>query len=541
MKKFLTQNINFTYAVIVMLALVIGIGTVSANESITSSGYGTPGQAVPPILHQGAGDQAIESLRLGECPPSAPENAPCHPIGALDTRGPTAVGPVTLFDTTVTNPFFGVLDDMVGLGRLYVSQNAGTFVASLVSGTNGVQQPIQKVNVDGDAKITSLSHVSSEENVCIATDGVLVLCPNLTSGSCGAAAGHTYSTPPTNNLCSAGTASSVTTNPSTYTWTCTGTGGTANCSANRVIPVDGVCGPAAGHTYNTPPTNGLCTAGNPGAVQTNPTTYSWTCYGTGGGNNSPTCSANRTLAVNGQCENFPGSYTTQPANSTNGCIAGTYNDLSDTGALWRWECNGTNGGTNASPCTANVAPVGNPSCKPWTGSYTYQPAYNNSTGCTVGTYADATDTSTLWKWTCTDNAVTINCSANKETYNGYLFVCGTDPDEPYHYGQSAPGNSRWSQWTRGGTYSPNGTGDEEPFNMGSYDCTDPVTIPFLYANPWELPNGQDPNNPTNDGYDGTMTNPISGQGDKLYWKYFCLDAAPSDCFCKTAGSSEPQC
>lgn len=55
------------------------------------------------------------------------------------------------------------------------------------------------------------------------------------NGACGAAHGGTYLNPPSTNLCSSGTATSVTTNPTTYTWTCNGSGGGTNapCTANR--------------------------------------------------------------------------------------------------------------------------------------------------------------------------------------------------------------------------------------------------------------------------------------------------------------------
>lgn len=65
--------------------------------------------------------------------------------------------------------------------------------------------------------------------------------------------------------------------------------------------------------------------------------------------------------VNGQCQSFPSAYTSQPADSTNGCLAGTYADTSDTSSLWQWECQGFNGGTTDS-CSANIDVVTAPSC-----------------------------------------------------------------------------------------------------------------------------------------------------------------------------------
>jgi hypothetical protein len=60
--------------------------------------------------------------------------------------------------------------------------------------------------------------------------------PAVINGSCGSDNGGTFSVTPT-NLCSAGTASSVTTGTSTYSWSCAGTNGgtTASCSATRTV------------------------------------------------------------------------------------------------------------------------------------------------------------------------------------------------------------------------------------------------------------------------------------------------------------------
>ena len=64
MKKFLTQQINFGYAVIVMLALVVGLG--SADAALLEYGN-EPGNASYPLIHQGGGDEAIVNLQAGGC------------------------------------------------------------------------------------------------------------------------------------------------------------------------------------------------------------------------------------------------------------------------------------------------------------------------------------------------------------------------------------------------------------------------------------------------------------------------------------------
>ncbi|MCB1921548.1 MAG: CSLREA domain-containing protein, partial [Candidatus Competibacteraceae bacterium] len=61
----------------------------------------------------------------------------------------------------------------------------------------------------------------------------------VVNGACGASAGQTFTSAPSSNLCTAGSPSSVTTNPGTFTWNCTGSGGgsTASCSATRAFTV----------------------------------------------------------------------------------------------------------------------------------------------------------------------------------------------------------------------------------------------------------------------------------------------------------------
>ena len=79
--------------------------------------------------------------------------------------------------------------------------------------------------------------------------------------------------------------------------------------------------------------------------------------------------------INGQCKAYPWTYASQPAtNTTNGCLAGEYQDIPDA-ASWGWKCNGRNGGTSVE-CSAtkkenppSPRPGGggwcNPPCPTW--------------------------------------------------------------------------------------------------------------------------------------------------------------------------------
>jgi hypothetical protein len=129
--------------------------------------------------------------------------------------------------------------------------------------------------------------------------------PPPQNGLCGVAQGQTLASAPTTGLCNAGTASAVTTNATTYDWLCQGINGgaNANCQANRLVPVNGVCGPASGQTLASAPTTGLCNAGTASAVTTNATTYDWSCTGINGGANA-NCLASVAPSTPGVCTEF---------------------------------------------------------------------------------------------------------------------------------------------------------------------------------------------------------------------------------------------
>jgi len=105
-------------------------------------------------------------------------------------------------------------------------------------------------------------------------------------GVCGSSNGGSFYSIPTTNLCSSGTASGVSgTGP--WTWTCTGNSGiNGSCSATK--KVDGVCGSSDGGIFTSAPTTNLCSSGTASGVSgTGP--WTWTCTGNSGINGS--CSA----------------------------------------------------------------------------------------------------------------------------------------------------------------------------------------------------------------------------------------------------------
>jgi len=80
-------------------------------------------------------------------------------------------------------------------------------------------------------------------------------------------------------------------------WVCNGAYGGSNsetCSASRYAsaPVNGSCGSSNGQSFYIPPTTNLCNAGNASSVTTNSTQFTWTCSGIDGGSTA-SCSSNQ--------------------------------------------------------------------------------------------------------------------------------------------------------------------------------------------------------------------------------------------------------
>ncbi|MBI1327111.1 MAG: hypothetical protein GC136_05670 [Alphaproteobacteria bacterium] len=180
----------------------------------------------------------------------------------------------------------------------------------------------------------------------------------------------------------------------------------------------------------------------------------------------------------GVCAAF-GASGSQPANASNGCTTGTYGDTADTTANWGWQCVGPAGGATT-PCTSakatcsgavtwtvsgatcngtatstasgsnsssvtstgpgsgsaqfacangvltviggatcTNAPVAG-ACKSHTGYYASQPASDNASGCTAGTYADSGDGTSQWGWKCNglNGGANVTCNANKQRCSG---------------------------------------------------------------------------------------------------------------------------
>ncbi|GFO57426.1 hypothetical protein GMSM_44330 [Geomonas sp. Red276] len=222
----------------------------------------------------------------------------------------------------------------------------------------------------------------------------------LTNGVCGTSSSQTFTTAPTANLCTSGTASAVTgTGP--WKWSCAGSNGgsTINCSANiqtfvlsfatsgngslsgtlqQTVPYGGgtsqvTANAGAGYHFSnwTGPASFTTTTTNP-LVVANVTA-------------SMTITANFTPdPVNGACgTSNGGNFITAP--TTNLCIAGTASGITGNGP-WNWSCQGINGG-NSVPCSALLTIFGPPNLTLSTlpeGASTNNPTLNITGTVTAG-------------------------------------------------------------------------------------------------------------------------------------------------------------
>jgi hypothetical protein len=187
------------------------------------------------------------------------------------------------------------------------------------------------------------------------------------NGLCGSSSGQSFSSAPTTNLCAAGLTWGVTTNPTTFTWPCSGigTGTSMNCSSTRVFPVNGLCHATTNHSANNASFPwSLCATWTIASTGVNVTNYSWYCNGLNGWSNSPLCEACRTgyswdgsacvAVVNGVCNattNHSANNAVFPSDPTL-CTAGSIATKTTNANNYTWYCNGIAGWSNSPLCEA---------------------------------------------------------------------------------------------------------------------------------------------------------------------------------------------
>ena len=281
--------------------------------------------------------------------------------------------------------------------------------------------------------------------------GATVICSaNTANGACGSANGQSFFTMPASNLCSSGKASTVT-GKGPWSWTCGGVNGGKNASCSASIEVNGACGPANGEDFLKAPTSNLCSAGTASKVSSGSGQWSWSCAGSGGGT-SASCLAH--IEVNGACGSANGeNFLTAPA--SNLCSSGTASALSGTGP-WSWTCQGANGGKNATNCSANLEVYG--ACGPANGENLFSKPVGSvlCTAGKASNVSGSGPWS--WACQGANGGTTAKCSANLEVNgacgpaNGESFL--TAPASKLCNGGTASrvtgGNGQWS-WSCAGS------------------------------------------------------------------------------------------
>ena len=229
----------------------------------------------------------------------------------------------------------------------------------------------------------------------------------------------------------------------------------ASAQVQQPLPVDGTCGSAAGQSFTLTPTSNLCSTGTAGSVTFSAGVYSWTCQGTDGGNSSGICTANfpnsaptaSSVGMSGTARQgslLTGTYTYADAdndpegtstfrwvrNSVNNGVAGganvaasqTYTAVADDVGNYLYFCvtpvASANVLTGTEVCSSASAQVQQPlpvdgTCGSAAGqSFTLTPTSNL---CSTGTAGSVTSSAGLYSWTCqgTDGGNSSGiCTAN---------------------------------------------------------------------------------------------------------------------------------
>ena len=105
--------------------------------------------------------------------------------------------------------------------------------------------------------------------------------PPKLDGVCGSSHDKGFIMMPSTNLCSTGSANNVIENGTSWGWSCSGLNGgnSISCSANNIT--NGVCGSSHNGSFTTEPTQNLCSAGAASSVSgIGP--WAWSCTGNGG-------------------------------------------------------------------------------------------------------------------------------------------------------------------------------------------------------------------------------------------------------------------
>jgi hypothetical protein len=262
------------------------------NVGATSTGSET----MPPIgadFRLQAGSPALGYALSEPYLPSYTTDAGAYQSGAVtgDATPPSVPTGLTATaaSTTQINLSWTASTDNVGVKNYQVFRN-GTQVGAPTTTSYSDTGLTASTSYSYTVKATDAAgNVSIASSIASATTQALQVPP--VNGACGTSNGSTVATKPTTNLCSTGTSSTVAgTGP--WSWSCAGTNGgtTAMCSAQLAPPpVNGTCGLSNGTTLASLPTANLCSTGTASTVSgTGP--WSWSCAGSNNGTTAA-CSA----------------------------------------------------------------------------------------------------------------------------------------------------------------------------------------------------------------------------------------------------------
>jgi hypothetical protein len=167
----------------------------------------------------------------------------------------------------------------------------------------------------------------------------------------------------------------------------------------------------------------------------------------------------------------------------NSCTSGTFEDAPDSDTTYYWNCNGINGGNNASSCSLEIPVDGQ--------------CGTTMNSCASGTFRDDDDTPTQSKWSCLGayNGQDASCSVTK--VNG---VCGTANGQSFTTLSSTSanlcssgtvssfqGNGPWSwicQGSNGGSNSPTcqaTTAAQSDLTVTSYSAPGMVSSSYSFS------------------------------------------------------------
>jgi hypothetical protein len=271
----------------------------------------------------------------------------------------------------------------VGNGQATVSftppaTNGGSVITGYTATSNpggltgtGTTSPITVTGFASGTSYTFTVTASNSAGISASSNpsnSVTPVVASVVNGVCGDSNGGTFNLAPATNLCSNGSATSVT-GSGPWNWSCTGAngGGTASCSASiqsySITFTSGGNGTLTGTVSQTVNYGGSAST----VTAVSAASYhfvNWT--GTGGFVTTaanPITVTNVTAAmtitanfaadpVNGACGTSNGKYFTV-APTTNFCSPAAAVALATSATGWTWTCPGTNGGANAT-CSATI-------------------------------------------------------------------------------------------------------------------------------------------------------------------------------------------